>query len=75
MGALADSAMLPAWQFPSRSRAQLWRRLPLVEDPADLSSVMDLVTHTVDLAEAPHMYEVFQKKQDGAFKVVFRPGI
>jgi threonine dehydrogenase-like Zn-dependent dehydrogenase len=28
----------------------------------------------VPLTEAPAAYELFQKKQDGAFKVVFRPG-
>ncbi|MET0805513.1 MAG: alcohol dehydrogenase catalytic domain-containing protein [Lacisediminihabitans sp.] len=47
--------------------------LPLVEDPADPLGVLDLVTHTVPLEDAPHMYEVFQKKQDGCVKVVLRP--
>jgi threonine dehydrogenase-like Zn-dependent dehydrogenase len=47
--------------------------LPLVEDPADPFGVMDLVTHTVGLDEAPHMYEVFQKKEDGCVKVVLKP--
>jgi threonine dehydrogenase-like Zn-dependent dehydrogenase len=31
------------------------------------------VTHTVGLDEAPHMYEVFQKKEDGCIKVVVKP--
>jgi threonine dehydrogenase-like Zn-dependent dehydrogenase len=47
--------------------------LPLVEDPADPLGVMDLVTHTVPLSEAAHMYEIFQKKEDGCIKVVLKP--
>jgi threonine dehydrogenase-like Zn-dependent dehydrogenase len=47
--------------------------LPLVNDPADPLGVLDLVTHTVPLDEAPRMYEVFQKKQDGCIKVVLKP--
>ena len=35
--------------------------------------VLDLTTHQVSLEEAPKMYEVFQKKQDNAFKVVIKP--
>ena len=48
--------------------------LPLVEDDADPLGVMDLVTHEVSLSEAPAMYEMFQKKQDGCIKVVLNPG-
>jgi threonine dehydrogenase-like Zn-dependent dehydrogenase len=48
--------------------------LPLVEDPADPLGVMDLTTHHIGLDEAPHMYEVFQKKEDGCIKVVINPG-
>jgi len=33
----------------------------------------DIITHRLPLAEAPAAYELFQKKEDGAFKVVFRP--
>jgi threonine dehydrogenase-like Zn-dependent dehydrogenase len=47
--------------------------LPLVEDPADPLDVEGLATHKVPLSEAPHMYETFQKKQDGAIKVVLKP--
>jgi threonine dehydrogenase-like Zn-dependent dehydrogenase len=47
--------------------------LPLVEDPADPLGVMDLTTHSVPLEEAPHMYEIFQKKEDGCIKVVLKP--
>jgi threonine dehydrogenase-like Zn-dependent dehydrogenase len=47
--------------------------LPLVEDPADPLGVLDLTTHQVPLDEAPHMYEVFQKKEDGCIKVVLKP--
>ena len=47
--------------------------IPLVEDPADPLGTSDLVTHTVRLEDAPHMYEVFQKKEDGCIKVVVKP--
>jgi threonine dehydrogenase-like Zn-dependent dehydrogenase len=47
--------------------------LPLVSDPADPLGVLDLTTHQVPLAEAAHMYEVFQKKEDDCIKVVLKP--
>ncbi|MFZ6992910.1 zinc-dependent alcohol dehydrogenase [Curtobacterium sp. RRHDQ66] len=47
--------------------------LPLVSDPADPLGTLDLVTHRVPLEDAPHMYEVFQKKEDGCVKVVLEP--
>ena len=46
--------------------------LPLLTDDDPLG-VHDFVTHEVGLSEAPAAYEMFQKKQDGAVKVVFRP--
>jgi threonine dehydrogenase-like Zn-dependent dehydrogenase len=47
--------------------------VPLVDDPADPLGVLDLTTHRVSLEEAPAMYEVFQKKEDGCVKVVLTP--
>jgi len=47
--------------------------LPLLADDADPLGVLDLTTHQVPLEEAPHMYEVFQKKQDDCVKVVLKP--
>jgi threonine dehydrogenase-like Zn-dependent dehydrogenase len=47
--------------------------LPLVEDEADPLGVNDLTTHQVPLSEAPAAYEMFQKKEDGAIKVVLKP--
>jgi threonine dehydrogenase-like Zn-dependent dehydrogenase len=47
--------------------------LPHVEDPADPLGTEDLATHLVPLEDAPHMYEVFQKKQDDCVKVVLTP--
>ncbi|MER6180033.1 zinc-dependent alcohol dehydrogenase [Streptomyces sp. NPDC001652] len=40
------------------------------EDPL---GVDDFATHHVPLSDAPHAYEMFQKKQDGAVKVLMRP--
>ena len=46
--------------------------LPLLTDEDPLG-VEDLKTHTMPLADAPHGYDIFQKKQDGAIKVVLKP--
>jgi threonine dehydrogenase-like Zn-dependent dehydrogenase len=47
--------------------------MPLVTDDADPLGVEDLATHKVPLQEAPHAYEIFQKKQDGAIKILLQP--
>jgi threonine dehydrogenase-like Zn-dependent dehydrogenase len=47
--------------------------MPLVTDDADPLGVDGFATHRVPLDEAPHAYEIFQKKQDGAFKVLLQP--
>ena len=47
--------------------------MPLVCDEADPLGVEDLATHKVPLDDAPHAYEVFQKKQDGAIKILLQP--
>ncbi|WNB84362.1 zinc-dependent alcohol dehydrogenase [Cellulomonas sp. ATA003] len=47
--------------------------LPLLTDPSDPLSVLDLRTHRVPLEQAPGAYEMFQKKEDGCIKVVLDP--
>ncbi|GAA3970173.1 zinc-dependent alcohol dehydrogenase [Actinomadura viridis] len=47
--------------------------MPLVTDDADPLGVERFATHHLPLAEAPHAYEIFQKKKDGAVKVVLNP--
>ena len=47
--------------------------MPLVTDEADPLGVESFATHHVPLDEAPHAYEIFQKKEDGAVKVVLKP--
>ncbi|MBE1535427.1 zinc-dependent alcohol dehydrogenase [Actinomadura algeriensis] len=49
--------------------------LPLVSDDADPLGVMDLTTHRTPLEKAPEAYEMFQKKRDGAIKVLLQPGV
>jgi threonine dehydrogenase-like Zn-dependent dehydrogenase len=46
--------------------------LPLLtdEDPLGVDS---FATHHLPLEEAPHAYEIFQKKEDGAVKIVLKP--
>ena len=46
--------------------------LPLLTDDDPLG-VDDFATHRMPLADAPRAYELFQKKDDGAFKIVFHP--
>jgi threonine dehydrogenase-like Zn-dependent dehydrogenase len=46
--------------------------LPLLGDDDPLG-VDDFATHQLPLAEAPRAYEMFQRKADGAVKVVLRP--
>jgi hypothetical protein len=38
-----------------------------------LSGVYGYATHRRPIDEAPWAYEIFQKKQDGAFKVLLQP--
>lgn len=46
--------------------------LPLLGDDDPLG-VDDFATHVLPLEQAPHGYEIFQKKQDGAVKVMLKP--
>jgi hypothetical protein len=46
--------------------------LPLLED-GDPLGTEEFATHRVPLDQAPEAYEMFQKKQDGAVKVLLKP--
>ena len=46
--------------------------MPLLIDDDPLG-VEEFATHRLSLDEAPHAYEIFQKKEDGAVKVVLKP--
>jgi threonine dehydrogenase-like Zn-dependent dehydrogenase len=46
--------------------------LPLLTDDDPLG-VDGFATHRLPLDEAPHAYDIFQKKQDGAIKIVLEP--
>jgi len=47
--------------------------LPLLAGDEDPLGVEGFATHHVPLADAPAAYDMFQSKEDGAFKVVFKP--
>lgn len=47
--------------------------MPAVNDDSDPLGTEDLATHHLPLDQAPHGYEIFQKKQDGCIKVVLKP--
>ncbi|MFE7795366.1 zinc-dependent alcohol dehydrogenase [Streptomyces sp. NPDC057460] len=57
-------------------QANVWRwvddLLPLLTD-ADPLGVDGFATHRMPLSQAPEAYDMFQKKQDGAVKVLFTP--
>jgi threonine dehydrogenase-like Zn-dependent dehydrogenase len=47
--------------------------MPLIEDEDDPLGTEDLATHKVPIDAAPEAYETFQKKEDGAIKVLIQP--
>jgi threonine dehydrogenase-like Zn-dependent dehydrogenase len=47
--------------------------LALLEQDEDVLGVESFATHHLSLEEAPEAYATFQKKEDGAVKIVFRP--
>ena len=47
--------------------------LPLLTGDGDPLGVDDYATHRLPLDDAPRAYELFQKKQDGCFKVQLKP--
>jgi threonine dehydrogenase-like Zn-dependent dehydrogenase len=47
--------------------------MPLLTDESDPLDAENLATHKLPLDRAPEAYEMFQKKQDGAVKVVLKP--
>jgi threonine dehydrogenase-like Zn-dependent dehydrogenase len=48
--------------------------MPLVTDDGDPLGTADLASHKIPIDGAPDAYEMFQKKEDGATKVVIEPG-
>jgi threonine dehydrogenase-like Zn-dependent dehydrogenase len=46
--------------------------LPLLNDD-DILGVDTFATHHLKLEDAAHAYDIFQKKEDGAFKIVLHP--
>lgn len=48
--------------------------LPILQGDDDVFGVDHFATHRVPLDEGPAAYETFQKKEDGAVKVLFQPG-
>ncbi|HLH15023.1 MAG TPA: zinc-dependent alcohol dehydrogenase [Solirubrobacteraceae bacterium] len=47
--------------------------LPLLTGEEDPLGVDTYATHHLPLSEAPRAYEIFQKKEDGAFKILLQP--
>jgi threonine dehydrogenase-like Zn-dependent dehydrogenase len=47
--------------------------LPLLTADEDPLGVDSFATHHMPLAQAPHAYEIFQKKEDNAFKILLEP--
>jgi len=57
-----------------QANAPFWTQeiLPLITDE-NLFDVDNFATHHMALDEAAHAYEIFQKKEDNAFKIVLKP--
>ena len=47
--------------------------LPLSPTTTTRSASTTFATHQLPLDEAPQAYEMFQKKQDGAIKILLKP--
>jgi threonine dehydrogenase-like Zn-dependent dehydrogenase len=47
--------------------------MPLLANGGDPLGVEDLATHKLPLDQAPYAYEIFQKKEDGAVKILLEP--
>ncbi|HLU32881.1 MAG TPA: zinc-dependent alcohol dehydrogenase [Natronosporangium sp.] len=47
--------------------------MPMLLDDTDPLGTADLASHYLPLADAPHGYEVFQKKEEGCTKVLLEP--
>lgn len=47
--------------------------MPLVQDESDPLGLETFATHHVPLTDAAAAYRTFQRKEDGAIKIVFRP--
>ena len=47
--------------------------IPLLEGEDDPLGVEDLATHRLPLEQAPHAYAIFQKKEEGAIKILLQP--
>ncbi|MFL5891510.1 MAG: zinc-dependent alcohol dehydrogenase [Solirubrobacterales bacterium] len=47
--------------------------LPLVSEDGDPLGTEDFATHKLPLEQAPEAYEMFQKKENGAIKVLLQP--
>jgi threonine dehydrogenase-like Zn-dependent dehydrogenase len=47
--------------------------LPVVSADGDPLGLESFATHHLPLEQAPYGYEIFQKKEDGCFKVVLKP--
>jgi threonine dehydrogenase-like Zn-dependent dehydrogenase len=46
--------------------------MPLLTDDDPLG-VDDFATHRLSLEQAPHAYDIFQRKADGAIKIMLQP--
>ncbi len=49
--------------------------MPILTGDGDPLGVDSFATHRLPLSEAPRAYEIFQKKADGAVKVLLKPAL
>ncbi len=46
---------------------------PAADRRGSASGLDSFATHTLPLDDAPHAYDIFQRKADGAVKIVLQP--
>jgi threonine dehydrogenase-like Zn-dependent dehydrogenase len=68
-----DGWMLSWVDYEAELRQWIDEIMPLLEQESDPLGVEDLATHKLPLEQAPHAYEIFQKKEDGAIKILLQP--
>ena len=47
--------------------------MPVIQDDSDPLGTLDMTTHHMPLDQAPHGYDIFQKKEDSCIKVLLHP--
>jgi hypothetical protein len=73
---LLDERLRPVSTASREDSPRHVQSMPLRRPGMDYDEALgteDFKTHELPLEDAPHGYEIFQKKEDGAVKIVLKP--